>query len=56
METDLPALIEDTWAHAQPGREAACTNEFMRALLALIEERPQPPHWPCRRDHRLPAP
>jgi len=34
MVTDLPRLIEDTWAHAPPGREVAYCNELITDFAA----------------------
>jgi hypothetical protein len=44
-----PALLEDVWQSAPPGREACALNELLRALRALIEPRPPRPRFIERR-------
>jgi hypothetical protein len=33
MMMEIPRILEDTWTHARPGREAAERNELLRALV-----------------------
>jgi hypothetical protein len=33
----LPTLLEDAWARALPGREAASQNELLRAYQEFVE-------------------
>jgi hypothetical protein len=41
----MPMLLEEIWARAEPGREAASLNEALRSLNQLLEVRPPPPRF-----------
>jgi hypothetical protein len=36
---ELGRIIEEVWQQAPPGREAACQNELMRVIHALLTPR-----------------
>jgi hypothetical protein len=36
MIVSLPVLLEDAWAQALPGREAAAQNKVLRAFYATL--------------------
>jgi hypothetical protein len=42
---EFARIIEDTWEHAPPGREAVERNEALRTLQELLRPRPPAPRF-----------